>query len=497
MALEKEMVQVAMNGGGRDRPPPLPSDALARGRRRGCSAAIPLSFTDWMALHAADLRKRQMACILLWMGGGPSQLETFDPKPGTEHGGETKSIATAVPSISIAEGWDQTAKVMKDIALVRSMTNKEGNHQRATYQLHTGYLPSATVKHPHLGCSVVSELGESKFDLPHIVSIGGADHRRGFSRGRHRAVRGPERAAAAREHAAQSRPRALPPPTGIARSHRESRASSTTGGGDRVRDHKALYRQTSRMILSPHMRAFDLAEEPAPLRDAYGRTPFGQGCLLARRLVQAGVTFVEVRSNGWDTHQQSHDRVGKLADQVDPGFATLIADLKQRGMLDQTLVVWMGEFGRTPKINANAGRDHFPKVFNVALAGGGIKGGQVIGTSNADGTEVKDHPVTVPDLLASFCHSLKVDPAKEMMSPIGRPIKIVDGGKARSGLYCFPETVPWCSSSQLVFSGTGRLGRLVRVTASVCLRRTDQAGRTRVARGTVDTVVPPRNRRDL
>ena len=155
-----------------------------------------------------------------------------------------------------------------------------------------------------------------------------------------------------------------------------------TGGGDRVRDHKALYRQTSRMILSPHMRAFDLDEEPAPLRDAYGRTPFGQGCLLARRLVQAGVTFIEVRSNGWDTHQQSHEKVGKLATQVDPGFAALITDLKHRGMLDQTLVVWMGEFGRTPKINANAGRDHFPKVFNVALAGGGVKGGQVIGSSS-------------------------------------------------------------------------------------------------------------------
>ncbi len=208
-----------------------------------------------------------------------------------------------------------------------------------------------------------------------------------------------------------------------------------TGGSDRVRDHKALYRQTAKMILSPHMRAFHLDEEPEPIRDAYGRTPFGQGCLLARRLVQAGVTFIEVRSNGWDTHAQNHEKVGKNASQVDPGFATLVTDLKQRGMLDQTLVVWMGEFGRTPKINANAGRDHFPKVFNVALAGGGVKGGQVIGSSDTAGTEVKDHPVTVPDLLASLCHSLKVDPAKEMMSPIGRPIKIVDGGKPVAGLF--------------------------------------------------------------
>ncbi len=180
MSLEKETVQVAMNGTG------------VIGRRHflqtiglgtaglAASAAIPVSFTDWMALQAAELRKNQMACILLWMGGGPSQLETFDPKPGTEHGGETKAIQSSVPGISIAEGWEQTAKVMKDIALVRSMTNKEGNHQRATYQLHTGYVPSATVKHPHIGCSMVGEMGESHFDLPHIVSIGGATIGAGF-----------------------------------------------------------------------------------------------------------------------------------------------------------------------------------------------------------------------------------------------------------------------------------------------------------------------------
>jgi hypothetical protein len=434
MALETEMVQVAMNGAGVINRRHFLQTISLGAAGLAASASVPLCFTDWMALHAADLRQKQRACILLWMAGGPSQLETFDPKPGTEHGGETKAIATAVPSVSIAEGWNQTAKVMKDIALVRSMTNKEGNHQRATYQLHTGYVPSATIKHPHLGCSMVNELSESHFDLPHIVSIGGPTIGAGFL-------------GAAIEpfvvQNAQQPPENTQPKVGADRFRRrlglleriEGAGFERTGGADRVRDHKALYRQTAKMILSPHMRAFQLDDEPEPLRDAYGRTPFGQGCLLARRLVQAGVTFIEVRSNGWDTHAQNHEKVGKNASQVDPGFATLITDLKQKGMLDQTLVVWMGEFGRTPKINANAGRDHFPKVFNVALAGGGIKGGQVIGSSNAAGTEVKDNPVTVPDLLASVCHSLKVDPAKEMMSPIGRPIKIVDGGKQVAGLF--------------------------------------------------------------
>jgi len=434
MALHKTMLQVAMDAGG------------LIGRRQflqtigfgaaglAATATVPLSFTDWMALQAADLRKREMGCILLWMAGGPSQLETFDPKPGTAHGGETRAIETTVPGIAIAEGWNQTAKVMKDIALVRSMTNKEGNHQRATYQLHTGYIPSATLKHPHIGCSVVSEGSESHFDLPHIVSIGGATTGAGFLGAGFEpfVVQNPEKP-----------PENTQPNVSNDRFRRriglldrlEGAGFERVGGADRVRDHRALYQQTAKMILSPHMRAFQLDEEPAPLRDAYGRTPFGQGCLLARRLVQAGVTFVEVRSNGWDTHQKNNERVGKLADQVDPAFAALVHDLKQRRMLDRTLIVWMGEFGRTPKINANAGRDHFPKVFNVALAGAGIKGGQVIGASSPDGADVKDHPVTVPDLLASVCHALKIDPNKETMTPIGRPIKIVDSGKTVHQLF--------------------------------------------------------------
>jgi hypothetical protein len=428
------LVQVAMSGEGViGRRHFLRTIGLG-GAGLAATAAVPISFTDWMALQAGEMKKRRMACILLWMAGGPSQLETFDPKPGTEHGGETRAISTAVPGISIAEGWEQTAKVMNEIALVRSMTNKEGNHQRATYQLHTGYVPSATVKHPSLGCSVASELGESHFDLPHIVSIGGPTIGAGFLGAAMEpfVVQNPEKP-----------PENTQPTIPTDRFRRrlglldrlEGAGFERVGGLDRVRDHRALYHQTARMILSPHMRAFELEEEPEPIRTAYGHTPFGQGCLLARRLVQAGVTFVEVRSNGWDTHQQNHERVGKLASQVDPAFATLIHDLKRRGLLESTLIVWMGEFGRTPKINPNAGRDHFPKVFNVALAGGGVKGGQVIGASNSDGMDVKDRPVAVPDLLASICHSLQVDPHKEAMTPLGRPMKVVDGGKPVQELF--------------------------------------------------------------
>ena len=173
MPFESNIVQVGMSGDGVvSRRGFLRTLGLGAAGLTGL-AALPVSFTDLMVLQADELRKRQMACILLWMAGGPSQLETFDPKPGTEHGGSTKAIETSVPGISVAQGWDQTARVMKEITLVRSMTNKEGNHQRATYQLHTGYVPTATVKHPNIGCSIAAELGESKFNLPHIVSIGG------------------------------------------------------------------------------------------------------------------------------------------------------------------------------------------------------------------------------------------------------------------------------------------------------------------------------------
>jgi hypothetical protein len=425
----KTILKLAMNGDG-----VIGRRVFLRGIALGGAGLATVSFTDLMALQAEELRKRQMACILLWMAGGPSQMETFDPKPGTANGGDTKAIDTAVPGIQLANGWNKLAQVMGDVGIIRSMTNKEGNHQRATYQLHTGYAPTGTVKHPSIGCNIANELGDPRFDLPHIVSIGGGTVGAGLL-------------GVSLEPFVVQDPNKPPanviPAVAAARFARrlnllhalEHSGFEMTGGVDRVKDHSALYRQTANMVLSPRMKAFDLADESPKAHAAYGESGFGQGCLLARRLVQAGVTFVEVRSNGWDTHQQSAERVAKNAGTVDPAFAALVADLKARGMLEKTLVLWMGEFGRTPKINPNAGRDHFPRVFNVALAGGGIKGGQVIGASSADGTEVKDHPVAVNDLLASLYHALKIDPAKENMSPLGRPIKIVDGGKVVKQLF--------------------------------------------------------------
>jgi hypothetical protein len=426
---EKSLMKVAVDGAGA-----LRRRDFFRTVGLGAAGFAGLSFTELMAVHAEELRKQQMACILLWMAGGPSQFETFDPKPEHANGGETEVIETAAAGIQIAKGWEKTATAMKHIALVRSMTNKEGNHARASYHLHTGYLPSGTLKHPHFGCNVAAELGDPAFDLPHIVSIGGGTIGAGYLGVAYEPfqVGSPERRP---NHVALQVPeRRFDRRLGLLGAL-ENAGFERSGGYDRVQDHKALYAQTAAMVKSPRMKAFDLDMEEETLRDAYGRTPFGQGCLLARRLVEAGVTFVEVQSRGWDTHENGKERIGSLASAVDPGFATLVTDLQQRGMLDSTLVVWMGEFGRTPRVNPRAGRDHFPRAFSMALAGAGVRGGSVVGATSPDGTEVTDRPVTVSDLLATFCRALGIDAGKENMTRVGRPMKIVDGGTAVAELF--------------------------------------------------------------
>ena len=203
-----------------------------------------------------------------------------------------------------------------------------------------------------------------------------------------------------------------------------------TGAGPLVKDHQTLYEQTSQMVLSPRTRAFNLDGETDKVRDLYGRSAFGQGCLMARRLAEAGVTFIEVQSSGWDTHGNELASLKKLIPPVDQATAALLADLKTRGLLDKTLVIWMGEFGRMPHINLTAGRDHYPQAFNVALAGAGIRGGRVIGATDKNGVEVVERPVSVPDLFCTFCQALAIDPRTENQSDVGRPLKIVERGAA-------------------------------------------------------------------
>jgi hypothetical protein len=401
-----------------------------RGFLGGVAAAgiAGLGWFDFLTAHADELREAKKSCILLWMAGGPSQFETFDPKPGAETQGPTRAISTAAPGISIAEHWTKTATVMRDLAVIRSMTTKEGNHGRATYLLHTGYAPSGGIVHPGIGSLVASEIGSADFDLPHFVSINGPSVGSSFLGVPYAPfiITDPNRP-----------PDNLSPP--VAGSRLERRLGllkemdgvfARSGAADQVRDHQALYGQTAHMVLSPRVKAFNLDTEPAAVRDAYGRSPFGQGCLMARRLIEAGVTFVEVQSSGWDTHGNELASLKKLIPPVDQGTAALMDDMRMRGLLENTLVIWMGEFGRTPRINLTAGRDHFPQAFNVALAGCGVKGGRVIGATDKLGAEVVERPVSVPDLFCTFCRALGINPRKENQSNVGRPLKIVEFGHA-------------------------------------------------------------------
>ena len=394
----------------------------------GSAAVAGLRWSDYLGAYAAELKKQNRRCILLWMAGGPSQFETFDPKPGAETQGPTKAIATSVPGLQIAEHWKHTAGVMKDFAVIRSMTSKEGNHGRATYLLHTSYPPSGGIVHPGFGSLVAQQLGAADFDLPHFVSISGSSVGPSFLGVRCApfVVTDPNQ-----------------PPDNLAAPVSKDRLNrrldlmkelesplARTGAGGLIKDHQTLYDQTAHLVLSPRTRAFSLDQEPAPVRDLYGRSSFGQGCLMARRLIEAGVTFVEVQSSGWDTHATELPTLKKLIPPVDQGTAALLADLKTRGLLDNTLVIWMGEFGRMPHINLTAGRDHYPHAFNVALAGAGVRGGRIIGATDRDGVEVIERPVTVPDLFCTFCKALGIDPRKENQSNVGRPLAIVETGKA-------------------------------------------------------------------
>jgi hypothetical protein len=385
-----------------------------------------LGWLDHLTLRADELRRQQRACILLWMAGGPSQFETFDPKPGADTQGPTRSIPTAVPGVHIAEHWTRTARVTNEMTIIRSMTSREGNHGRATYLLHTSYPPSGGIVHPGIGSIVAKEIGPRDFDLPSFVSISGASVGPSFLGVQYApfVVLDPNRP-----------PDNLQVPVADQRFQRRLQLMreleepfAQAGAGQQVRDHQTLYQQTSRLVLSPRTRSFSLDGEPTRVRDAYGRSAFGQGCLLARKLIESGVPIVEVQSSGWDTHGDELNALKRLIPPVDQGLAALLTDLKTRGLMERTLVIWMGEFGRMPRINLANGRDHFPAAFNLALAGCGVKAGQVIGSTNAQGTAVAQRPVGVQDLFCTIYQALGVNFRHEYDTNVNRPLPIVEGG---------------------------------------------------------------------
>jgi uncharacterized protein (DUF1501 family) len=399
--------------------------------RVGASAmfgALVTRFFSTGSAFAAGPALKATACILLWLNGGPSHIDTFDPKPGRSTGGPFKAIKTRAPGLTLSEHLPHLAERANQLAIVRSMSSKEGNHGRAQYYVHTGYAPNATLVHPSLGAWASARLGDPHAPLPSFVSIAGPSFGAGFLG----VQDGPfvlQKAGAAPADVS------LSPGVDRARFERrlaalgamEDRFAASTGDA-KIEGRRQVYAKAVRLMGAPDLDAFDLGGEPESTRRTYGDTDFGRGCLVARRLVERGVKFVEVMLDGWDTHQNNFDRTRSQMAILDPAFAALLGDLAARGRLGTTLVACMGEFGRTPRINANDGRDHWPQAWSAVLAGGGIRGGVVRGATDEDGASVVTAPTKVPDLLATMATLLGLDPAQTVMTPAGRPISVTDDG---------------------------------------------------------------------
>ena len=410
-----------------------------------CAAGgLAIGWHDLLVARADELRRAGKSMILLWMDGGPSQFDTFNPKPGSANQGPAFAINTVVPGVQVAEYWPQTARAMNKIALVRSMVSSEKEHDRAIALVRTGYQPSAAIRYPTWGSVVARHRERFESELPAFVRIGKP---RITTRDVDSGVLGVRY-----DPFKIDEPGKLPPNLAasvgadvmrrrLALAEQLDGQFSRAGGEAAVAEKQPVYERASRMVLSPRTGVFDLSTEPGPLRDAYGRTHFGQGCLLARRLIEQGVSFVEVISTGskcdqgWDTHKLGFEQTPPLCAEVDPAYATLLADLADRGLLDNTLVVWMGEFGRTPKFKSDGGREHYAEGWLTALSGAGVRGGQVIGATDAAGVSVTDRPVGVRDLFVTFCQVLAIDPKKEYLTTDRRPVKIVDGGKVIHELF--------------------------------------------------------------
>ena len=398
-------------------------------------AAPATAFTNSILANATDMKKRHKAAILLWMGGGPSSMDIWDLKPGAPTGGPFKQISTSADGVAICEHMPLMAKQMHHMAIVRSMSTREADHMRGRYYMHTGYVPNPNVEHPSYGAVISHELADQvpNLEIPPFVSVGGGSVGPGFlgmtwspfvvdSNGNVRNLEmgvDPARLAQRMEMLATIEKRFIG----------ERRGASAD-------DHAKVLDKTVKLMTSPQMDAFKVMKEPKDIQEKYGASGFGRGCLMARRLVEAGVPFVEVDLGGWDNHANIFPT---LQDQklpmLDQAMSALVADLADRGMLDDTVVMWMGEFSRTPNINGGGGRDHWARSWSVVVGGGGFKRGVVVGETSSDGKDVVSEAYSSQDLMASVLKSLGVSLETTFTAKNGRPMKIANSGKVIKELF--------------------------------------------------------------
>ena len=402
---------------------------LSRRAMMGATSASILGFSirDLLAYSGKDHEAKAEHVILFWNGGGMSHIDTWDPKPGRPTQGEFSPINTSAPGVQISEIFPKLSKQMHNAALIRSIAGTQGAHGRASYNLQTSYLPGPNLRHPGVGSVVVHEL-DNNSDLPPYITISGQAPRASYLG---------QKCEAYYVAAPGEKDPYLAFPSGISQVRGDRRLEQLAKFNQRFLDKKNDTRLTStqtsiedavRLMRSPALEAFELDKVDSTTLERYGDTNFGRGALMAKRLVEKGVRFVQVNRGGFDTHSNNFPAMGNHGEVMDPALASLVEDLSESGMLEKTMVIMLSEFGRTPRINDNAGRDHWASVFSCFMAGGGIKGGQVIGSSDEDGAMPKDRPVEVADIHATMCHAMGIDHEKEVMTPLLRPMKLVDNG---------------------------------------------------------------------
>lgn len=393
-----------------------------------------LAMGNTLLANAEDLKRRRKSAILLWMGGGPSTMDIWDLKPGAPTGGPFRPIATSGDA-QISEHMPLMAKQMHNMAIIRSMSTREADHGRGRYYMHTGYVPNPNIEHPSYGAVLSHQLNHQRpeLEIPPFVTVGGGSVGPGFlgmawapfsvnSNGQVRNLQ-----MGLEDQRLYQRMYALDLiESGFINQRRGSAAS----------DHQKILKKTLNLMTSSQMDAFKVASEPEDVKERYGNTNFGRGCLMARRLVEQGVPFIEVGLGGWDNHQNIHAtlRDTKLPE-LDKAMSALTEDLEQRGLLEDTAIIWMGEFSRTPRINGNAGRDHWARSWSVVVGGGGMNGGIAVGETNSDGTRVETEPYTSQDVMASVCKALGISLQTTFTSQNGRPMKIANSGKVIKELF--------------------------------------------------------------
>lgn len=410
--------------------------------RRTVIKGLTLGFTGWsttswlpaLADVASATENKPKSVIMIWLNGGPATIDLWDLKPQHANGGPFREIETAVPGMRISEHLPALATIASDFSIIRSMSTREGDHSRARIVQTTGYTPQGAIKFPGIGSLVAHQFNVTN-DIPTFVHIGGQPTVSGGGflgpqfapfvvggRGR-REAQGAMNADLKVEDLA---PKSEALQASRLQMQMELQSLSKMPSSSVV-DALESARRRAQLLMNPKAAvAFDLDEEDQSVRESYGTGTFGQGCLMARRLVERGVSCVEVALDGWDSHANNFEQVKELSKQLDRGVASLLKDLRQRGLLQETLVVCQGEFGRTPRINGQAGRDHWPATWAMMLAGAGIRGGQVVGSTSADGTKLESKPTRTADLMATIFRSIGLDARKQNISNVGRPIRLAD-----------------------------------------------------------------------